>query len=99
MYLAAQDVDSDYEAPGRTVPKGGKAVTQRKATAVCKRTGRKTGEYAHITQDMLKDGGFFDMPIQVSRGIGIQVTARGAKEHLLLAYPLIVHMSEFIKLE
>ena len=30
-----------------------------------RRTGRKGGEYNHITQAMLKEGGFFDMPIQV----------------------------------
>jgi hypothetical protein len=29
------------------------------------RSGRRAGEYTHINQDMLKDGGFFDMPIQV----------------------------------
>lgn len=62
-----QPEDSDYEAPRRSGGKGGKSAAQRKAAAAaCKRTGRRTGEYAHITQDMLKDGGFFDMPIQVS---------------------------------
>lgn len=29
------------------------------------RSGRRAGEYTHINQDMLKDGGYFDMPIQV----------------------------------
>jgi hypothetical protein len=35
------------------------------AAAAARRAGRQAGEYAHITQDMLKDGGYFDMPIQV----------------------------------
>lgn len=36
------------------------------AAAAARRAGRRAGEYAHITQDMLKDGGYFDMPIQVT---------------------------------
>ena len=36
------------------------------AAPAARRTGRKGGEYNHITQAMLKEGGYFDMPIQVS---------------------------------
>ncbi len=55
-------------------PRRAAAMNRRPATAVlaaddaaaaARRAGRRAGEYAHITQDMLKDGGFFDMPIQV----------------------------------
>ena len=65
----SQEVDSDNDAPRGCASAGMKGAAQRKAVAACKRTGRKTGEYAHITQDMLKDGGFFDMPIQVSSAV------------------------------
>lgn len=34
------------------------------------RSGRRAGEYTHINQDMLKDGGYFDMPIQVRLSSG-----------------------------
>ncbi len=46
---------------------GGKAHSDRYAAAAppARRTGRKGGEYNHITQAMLKEGGYFDMPIQV----------------------------------
>lgn len=40
------------------------------AAAAARRAGRRAGEYAHITQDMLKDGGYFDMPIQVPSASG-----------------------------
>jgi len=58
---------------------GGKAPSDRYAAPAARRTGRKGGEYNHITQAMLKEGGYFDMPIQ-ARSCGVEplLAIRGA---------------------
>ena len=52
------------------------APSAQYAAPAARRTGRKGGEYNHITQAMLKEGGYFDMPIQ----------ARAAELHLWYSF-------------
>lgn len=60
------------------------------ATLTAIRSGRRAGEYTHINQDMLKDGGYFDMPIQEAAqqlGIGLSVLKRVCRTIGLARWP------------